>query len=564
MRFQATSYLFPCLLIACLCLTAPAMLWAEEELKPETQVSSQITDTLTALNSLITLQEDLRDRAKQTDREIKRAQTDAEKKELRAQLEQLETEIQATGRNIRNIAAGVDMSALMDEATKDFDIKEEVLALLEPALKEMNRMTSHVRHKSEIRDKIAYYQEKIQPIEQALENTTTLLEKTEQKHIMGYLEKLQNDWQNQLKIMQNELQAAEFQLSKLESTEESFTEASQSHLKTFFEKRGRYLFFALLLVTGILLISRLIHKLMHRLIPGYRKEHRGFRVRLLDLLHRVMTVVLVILGPMLVFYAVEDWVLFSLGILLLFGIGWTLRAALPRYWHQIQIFLNIGAVREGERIFMEGLPWRVKEINLYSILDNPEAGISQRIPIDRLVDLKSRPVGKHEPWFPCRVGDWVILNDGVRGKVTGISHELVELVQRGGARCTYLTTDFLAQSPLNLSPNFRVKETIGISYGLQKEAVTSIPETLRSYIEAQAREEDILDSIVNLRVEFENASESSLDLVVIADFKGEMADLYNRMRRSIQRWCVAACVEYGWEIPFPQLTLHKPDGSNLT
>jgi len=43
---------------------------------------------------------------------------------------------------------------------------------------------------------------------------------------------------------------------------------------------------------------------------------------------------------------------------------------------------------------------------------------------------------------------------------------------------------------------------------------------------------------------------------VIADFKGELGDLYNRLRRSIQRWCVDACSEYGWEIPFPQMTLH--------
>jgi hypothetical protein len=44
--------------------------------------------------------------------------------------------------------------------------------------------------------------------------------------------------------------------------------------------------------------------------------------------------------------------------------------------------------------------------------------------------------------------------------------------------------------------------------------------------------------------------------VVIADFKGELGDLYNRLRRAIQRCCVDACSEYGWEIPFPQLTLH--------
>ncbi len=57
-------------------------------------------------------------------------------------------------------------------------------------------------------------------------------------------------------------------------------------------------------------------------------------------------------------------------------------------------------------------------------------------------------------------------------------------------------------------------------------------------------------------MEFALANSSSLDLAVIADFSGELGDLYNRLRRAIQRWFVDACTEYGWEIPFPQMTLH--------
>ena len=128
---------------------------------------------------------------------------------------------------------------------------------------------------------------------------------------------------------------------------------------------------------------------------------------------------------------------------------------------------------------------------------------------------------------------------------------------RGGARRTYVTADFLGLSPLNLSRNFRLKETIGISYNLQRESVSSIPELLRSHVEKRAAEEGYGEQLLNLRVEFERANTSSLDLVVIADFHGDLADLYNRLRRAIQRWCVEACNEYHWEIPFTQLTLHQ-------
>ena len=132
----------------------------------------------------------------------------------------------------------------------------------------------------------------------------------------------------------------------------------------------------------------------------------------------------------------------------------------------------------------------------------------------------------------------------------------VQLVERGGAQLTYQTSDFLAKSPRNLATNFRIKESLGISYSLQKQSTTGILETLCHYIQQRAEQEGYGEQLLNLRVEFAQAGNSSLDLVVIADFKGELADLYNRLRRAIQRWCVDACTEYGWEIPFPQMTLH--------
>jgi small-conductance mechanosensitive channel len=174
------------------------------------------------------------------------------------------------------------------------------------------------------------------------------------------------------------------------------------------------------------------------------------------------------------------------------------------------------------------------------------------------MDLISRPFQKHEPWFPCRKNDWVILSDGTRGCVTSLSHEMVELVLRGGAKKVYQTSDFLGMNPLNLSVNFRIKIGFGISYNLQSIATGRVLEVLDTYLRERLVAEEYEDSLLNLRVEFAQAGSSSLDLVVIADFDGKMAPLYNRISRAIQRWCTDACTANDWEIPFPQLTVHKP------
>jgi hypothetical protein len=543
-------------------MSLPMFVFAQVDIEQAPGADTQLQGTIRTLNSLIKLQYELKSDIKNLVHKLKTAQSASEKKDIQAQLDKLDVDLESTTRSLKGIAAGADIASLRAKEEAKFNFQEELFSLIRPVLKEMKDMTSHVRLKSDLKDKIAYYSEKLPVAELAVANITGLLGENEDASLEGYLQGILADWQKQLMFIQSELQTAELKLEKMEASEASLAEASQNYLKSFFQKRGLYLAEAILVVIVILLLSRLSYKAMARLIPGYRKEYRSFRLRLLDLMHRMITIFLAIIGPMVVFYVVEDWVLFSLGILLLLGIGLTLRQALPRYWQQIQLFLNVGSVREGERIFLDGLPWKVRRINIFSVMENPVAEISQRVRIDDLVDLKSRPVRQGDPWFPCKRDDWVRLSDGMRGKVTGISQELVQLIGRGGAHRTYQTADFLALSPLNLSTNFRLKETIGITYNLQQESVTTIPDTLKAHIEQRAEDEGYAGQLINLRVEFERANTSSLDLVVIADFDGALADLYNRLRRCLQRWCVEACTEYHWEIPFTQLTLHQTESTS--
>jgi predicted nuclease with TOPRIM domain len=518
------------------------------------------TETLSTLESILAIKNDLQNSLNTLKGDLKSAVSDTEKQRLQQQVSALEERLLSVNANFDEIATNVDASVMRDPIEKKFDLEEEIVSLIKPTLEEMNHMTEDVRKKSELRKKLEEYATKLMYIKDAIQHLDAVAgQADENKALQQALQTKLEYWKQQQAFYENQQQSTELQLKKLTAAEVSFTESTQNYLKAFFQKRGFYLFQALVVILTILFVSRFSRFLMLRYIPGFKRQPRQFRTRLLDLLHHVVTVLLLIIGPMVVFYLAEDWVLFSLSILLLIGVLWTLRTAIPQYWSQIQLFLNVGSVREGERIYLENLPWRVKAINIYTILENPIAGIQQRISIRELVDMKSRPYQSDEPWFPCKKGDWVILADNVRGKVIGISHEMVKLSLRGGAQKTYLTSEFLALSPLNLSVNFRVKETIGISYKLQAESTHAILETLQTYLEKRLDEEGYTDDLLNLRVEFQQANESSLDIVVIADFKGHLGDVYNRIKRAIQRWCVDACTENNWEIPFPQMTLHHDE-----
>jgi hypothetical protein len=65
------------------------------------------------------------------------------------------------------------------------------------------------------------------------------------------------------------------------------------------------------------------------------------------------------------------------------------------------------------------------------------------------------------------------------------------------------------------------------------------------------------EQLLKLGVEFLEAGASSLDYLVLADWDGAAAPSYERCQRAIQRVLVDLCNEQGWNIPFPQMTLHK-------
>ena len=544
------QYLIVCIAI-CSLLTVTAAYAQGMEADVATTGKEKI---LTTLITLANHQMALRDEIKDQEKKIKASHSDAERGELQSQLKQLEEELLLAQKNFKAISTGVEADD-SSQKTQAFDIQDEALSLLEPIVKEMKNMTSDVRKKAALRESVSIYKERLPAIRAAIKSVNDLLENSTDKQLKEQLKKILEERERQLTSIQSKLQTAEFQLDKIVSAETSFTESSQGYLKKFFQRRGLYLAIAVLVVGMVLLISRLTRKVIVKYLPGYQRKRRSFQIRMLDLAHQAITAILCIAGPMAVFYIAEDWVLFSLGVLLLLAIGWTLRTAVPRYWNQIKLFLNIGSVREGERIYYGGLPWEVKQINVFTVLENPVAGISQRVAIEELVDMNSRPVKQDEPWFPCKKDDWVILNDGIRGKVTGISHEFVELVERGGSHKTYMMQEFLRSSPRNLSLNFRIKETVTIDYRHQAESTASIPVTLESYLRKRIEEEGYAQDLLSLRVEFQEANSSSLDIVVIADFNGEMGSLYNRLRRAIQRWAVDACTENEWGIPFPQLSV---------
>ena len=360
-----------------------------------------------------------------------------------------------------------------------------------------------------------------------------------------------------------ELKVARQKLEQRLGESQSIRQAVENVFQLFFKSRGRNLLLALLATAGFLFgIRRLRSFLADRAILSRRSD--TFQFRVFSLVYSAFTVIGALLVFLVALYFFGDWVLLILMLLLILGVIWTSKQAIPRFWTQAVLILDMGVVREGERLVWNGLPWLVESISFYSTLSNPELlGGRIRLPIADIATLRSRPWEEPELWFPTQPGDVVLLPDGRPAEVELQSVEHVRLRVPGQGRVVMPAAQFAQQGIEKLSGGYRVEISFGLDYGDQARITTTMRETMREGVEARWLETRWSESFVDLAVEFKEAGASSLDYFVRVDLDGSQAFDYQAQRRALARFCVDVCNEQGWTIPFTQITLHMADTKSV-
>jgi small-conductance mechanosensitive channel len=519
----------------------------------------QEAGTVEMLTSLLDVKKSLKDQIALQEKRLKVSTSESEKIALQKDIDQLDKQLAETTIDFERIATSVEAADFEEKKLETFNWNDELASLLEPAIKEMKRFTIKARKKSELKDKVADLKLVTTSARQAVQHLEKVQLEASGKQVQAEIKMLLQEWRNIEKRLLKKLELTEKELTNLKEQDISLIESSSNSMKTFFRDRGVYLILGVFAFFSILLLSRLLYSFIAYLSVRFSgdTEGRSFQIRLLYIIFQVLSVLLAIMGSFFVLYLAEDWFLLSLAIIFFLGFSWTIRQGLPRLWQQGRLMLNIGSVREHERLVLYGVPWRVDTINVFCKLVNPSLNVVLREPIESLIGLVSRPCIPEEPWFPCQKGDWVKIGDSLSARVVSLSHEQVELVELGGSRMIYPASVFLDACPVNLSQNFRISVTFGLSYDLQFHITTLIPETLSTYLKEQMVATGYFDSCLNLEVDFLQANTSSLDLVVLADFDGNIASNNRKIERAIQKWCVECSTMNNWEIPFAQLTIHQ-------
>ncbi|MFW5723546.1 MAG: hypothetical protein ACOCWF_03170 [Halochromatium sp.] len=512
-----------------------------------------------ALPSLNALHQALASKEQQiadVQQQLVNAQDQVTREDLATRLRELRAELADNRRQFDRFALEIDLSPFVSEQEQPFDWQQELSKLLKPILAELKSVTAESRAIGELRAELETLGKRRDLAEQAVERLQSLLEQGPPASLRERLEARLEHWRRIANEAHNRYTALDLQLqNKLEQRQSVFDETT-SYARQFFQTRGLNLLLAAAAFALVFFGVRWItHQIMRLRKPQAEKQLSS---RLALLLLHVFSVLGGLLAMMAVFNAAGDWFMLGLILIFLIGIGWASINTLPSQIESVKLILNVGTVREGERVLFNAVPYRVDSLAFRAQLVNPdlEGGV-QQLPVRDLVGYHSRPAGQNEPWFPTRAGDWVELDDGLLGQISHQSPSTVCLTDLGGAEIVYPTSRFLQRHPRRLAERFRIVERFGIDYRHQAIATTEVPRLLQAALEdalPPLLEEHQLQAVSVL---FESAGASSLDYRIEVRLDSSAAPRAELIRCAIQRILVDACNQHDWTIPFTQITLHQ-------
>ena len=487
------------------------------------------------------------------------AADETDKAKIIEQIATLRETIGTLTKSFENIAvSGANLRNLADAEDQELAWRDELMQIARPILNSLKGATDKPRRIEELRRAIRLYQQQLEVSSKAAESIALFDQYEMPAVVAAGLDEVAASWRERNMDIQRSLEISHYELRNLEAEEFDVFETVGRTLREFIQGRGLTLLLALL--TGIALWFAMYG--LRRLIKAWRRPAQdtahAARIRLVLYGYHLLTIVLVSLAVLSVFYIRGDLLLLSLSIIILVMLALGAWRLLPGYIREARLLLNVGAARAGERVIYNGLPFRIASLNLYSELRNPELEGAIRLPLSALAQLTSRPYS-YEAWFPCHAGDYVLLPDGAFGQVLQQTVELVRLKVLGST-VQFSAADFLQLNVRNLSrEGFGVIVVFGIDYQHQEISLDQVPERFRSGLSAAFEQAEFGNDLKNLVVDFKEANTSSLDYLIYATMDGESAASYFKIERLIQQTCVNICNHEGWVIPFAQLTIHQAE-----
>ncbi|MEE2745198.1 MAG: hypothetical protein VYD54_14895 [Bdellovibrionota bacterium] len=435
------------------------------------------------------------------------------------------------------------------------ELSKQVKEILMPLLDGVRRVSERPRKIEKLYFEIENLKKGIQIREGAISKVQDLINRELFKELLAPLEEAKLNLEKEKKNLEFEVEFRKRSLRKIEGEKKPFLNEMGEFVTDFFGTKGKNLFFAVLVLFvsfwSFMVLRNRLFGLLH-----LSKKFLFLKKTFMALYGGISFSISVFLSIMCLYFF-NDWLLVTLACILILGILWSLKQVAPQFLDEARLILNLGTVREGEKIIFNGVPWKVETLNFLSTLTNESLSGGRLLVRARdMVKYSSRPWSHEENWFPTEKGDWVVLSDKTFGQVIIQTPDQVILKTLGGSQYFYKTENFMGLAPENLSRGVLVEAVLRLDYKYQKDVFPLIG-YFQEGLEQKLKSRELFGrSIQKVMVEFNSLGEHALDLWIRVDAEGTIARERYTLERYLQRAFVELCNEKEMLIPFEQLSVH--------
>ena len=497
-------------------------------------------------------------------------------KDLRAKLDQnptqltkiaLEGQVAESEKILKNaevafesiVTGGLDLENFKEVPDQSFDWQSDLIEIIQPIFQSLKDLTEQPRAIERIRKTIEFYQQNLSEVENSILKIEEWSQAEVDRATRGQIQTIQEDWRKRKAEAQRNLELFQLQLRNLQIRQESIWTSVWSAFGAFLTGRGLNLILAVLATMAVWFGMRTFLRFMVPKEGVDEFQTRSQYSRVLFYTYRILMMMASTAVFLIVLYVTGDWLLLGLALLILAGIAIGLKKYLPQFLAEAKLLLNLGAVREGEMVTYEGVPWIVKSINIYSHLVNPVLeGGELRMPLGEMSQLISQPIAEDEPWFPSNLHDYILLPDGSFGQVVIQTPEFVQIKSREMIR-TFLVSDYLNLGIKNLSMGaFACVGNFGISLEHQEICLDLVPNAFERSVGLFIDQNGLQPFLEELSVELSSIQSGSIQYFLYVRMKSPAAKYYWKILRIMQQACVATCNSERWKVKNPDITFQVP------
>lgn len=528
----------------------------------DSPVAATSTARIEALDSLLSATRTKEAEVERLRQQVQNARDGRSRENGEADLSKALEELEYLRDRFTESAAMVDISPFKDRVDEPFSWEQALGKILEPVIAEVEAASAQSRKAALLKEEVATYSLREDVAANALDRIQQTLRQVEpETPLAEALQKEENLWAERLSIARNQANAARIQLEEFNASRGGILDSATPYIRAFLTQRGLNLVIGI----GAALIVFFSIRLLLSFLRRVRKHSNPNTLssRLFDLTTNLLSVFASVAALLIAFSAAGD--LFLLGIVLIFLIGaaWAGIQVIPQFIESLKIILNVGMVKEGQRLLFDEVPWNVESLGFSCSIRNPylENAVLD-LPVRRLVGLHSRPWCVGETPFPTQKGDCIRFSDGTFGQIVSQTPSVVSIREPGGAVHSFATPEFILRQPINLSlEGFRITASLSLA---QNELSLSLLEKIPDLEKAVASELSALvdpSKIALLRISLHHLDSSALHLLAELDFNGSEAPRYVRLKHATQQALLTIAVRNNLSLPSQKVDLHTPSGT---